>query len=406
MLKKSFLILALGATAVVPVGALFAPTPVYAQQAKLNPKVGTPLEAAVTAANKGQFKQALDQIKAAEAASGKSAFEQFKINETYGFVYLKQKNYQAAAAAYERSLASNQLPAGQVNDRIKQLAQLNFQAPRNLPKVIEYSTRYLKAVNNDASMHAMLGQAYQLQGNHKAAIASVQDAVRVSGGRAAENWLKILLQSYVALGDANGTAATTEKLVSQYPTPENWKLMASSLRRQASGDDATAMNVYRLMNELKLMDKAEICTEASITAILAGVPAEAVRFMESCNELKLFMPADAPRAKKILADAQGKVAAQKPNLATLAKQASASTSGQDEINVGSVLLSYGDAEQALAAGKRALTKGGNADEAYMLIGRAYLQLKNGAEARKAFSQVKGSSAASIAKLWNIHASRS
>lgn len=406
MLKKSLLIISLAVAASLTVGGLMAPTAAFAQQAKVSKKVGDPLGEALAAAKKGQYAQALNKLKAADAVSGKTAFEQFKINEAYGSVYSQQRNYAAAAAALERSLNSGQLPAGQVNERLKTLAQLNFQSPRNLAKVVDYSNRYLKAVGgNDAAMNAMLGQAYQMQGNHKAAIASVQKAVSLSGGRAAENWLRILLQSYGALGDAKGVAVTTEKLVSQYPTPDNWKLLASTLRRQASGDDKTAMNVYRLMGELDLLDKVEDCNEASIAAILSKLPAEAVKFMEKCNAKKVFGPADEARSKKILADAQSKVAAQQPTLARLSQQAAASKSGQDEILVGEMLLSYGQADQALAAAKRAVQKGGDRDAAMMLIGRSQVQLKNGAEARKAFSQVKGAEAASVAKLWGIYASR-
>ncbi|MEO7386370.1 MAG: hypothetical protein ABIX37_05500 [Gammaproteobacteria bacterium] len=407
MLKKSLLIISLALAASMFVGGLLAPTPAFAQKAELSKKVGDPLKAAIAAGNKGQYAPALANLKAADAVAGKTAFEQFKINETYGFVYLKQRNYAAAAAAYERSLGSGQLPAGQVNDRLKQLAQLNFQSPRNLNKVVDYSNRYLKATGGgDPAMNAMVGQAYQMMGNDKAAIASVQNAVRLSGGRPAENWLRILLQSYSALGDTKGVAATTERLVTLYPTNDNWKLLSSALRRQASGDDRVAMNVYRLMGELDLMDKPDDCTEAAVAAILSGVPAEAVKIMEKGSAKKVFGPTgpDA-RAQKILADARRRAAAQQPTLAKLAQQAAASKLGEDEIEVGQVLLSFGQANQSLAAGQRALKKGGNADDAWMLIGRSQVYLKNGAEARKAFAQVKGAEAASVAKLWSIYASR-
>ena len=405
MLKKSLLVVSLAVAASLAAGGLLAPTPALAQQAKVSKKVGDPLGEALALGKKGQYAQALTKLKAADAVSGKTAFEQFKINETYGFIYTQQRNYAGAAAAFEKSLNSGQLPAGQVNDRLKQLAQLNFQSPRNLNKVVDYSNRYLKATGgNDASMHAMLGQAYQLMGNDKAAIASVQTAVRMSG-KPAENWLRILLQSYGALGDAKGVSATTEKLVTLYPTNDNWKLLASTLRRQARGDDDVKMNVFRLMDALDLLDKPEDCTDASITAILSNVPAEAKGFMDKCNEKKLFGPADTARSQKILADATKRVAAQQPTLGKLAQQAAASKSGQDEVNVGSVLLSYGQADKALAAGKRAVQKGADPDAAWMLIGRSQVQLKNGAEARRAFSQVKGTDAASVAKLWGIYASR-
>jgi len=405
MLKKSLLILSLAVVASVATITLLAPAPAYAQQAKVGKKVGEPLAAALEAGKKGQYSEALAKLKVADAVSGKTAFEQFQINETYGFVYLKQRNYAAAAAAYERSLKSGQLPAGQVNDRMKQLAQLNFQAPRNLPKVIEYANEYLKATGGkDAAMQAMLGQAYQLSGNDKAAVAAVQNAVRLSS-RPEENWLRILLKSYGSLGDAKGVSDTTQTLVKLYPTQDNWRLLSSELRKQASGDDRTALNVYRLMTALDLMDKPELYTDSAIVALQSGLPAEGVSIMEQGYAKKVFVAKDEARAQRVLADARKKAAAQQPTLDKLAQTASASKAGQDEVLLGEVLLSYGQADKALAAGKRALAKGGNPDDAWMLIGRSQIQLKNGAEARKAFSQVKGAEAASVAKLWGIYAAR-
>jgi len=405
MLKKSLLILSLAMVSSLAVVTVLAPAPAYAQQAKVGKKVGEPLAAALEAGKKGQYSEALAKLKVADAVSGKTAFEQFQINETYGFVYLKQRNYAAAAAAYERSLKSGQLPAGQVNERVKQLTQLNFQTPRNLPKVIEYANQYLKATGGkDAAMQAMLGQAYQLSGNDKAAIAAVQNAVRLSG-RPEENWLRILLKSYGTLGDAKGVSDTTQTLVRMYPTQDNWRLLSSELRKQASGDDRTALNVYRLMTALDLMDKPELYTDSAIIALQSGLPAEGVSIMEQGYTRKIFTPKDEARAQRVLADARKKAAAQRPNLGKLTQAANSSKIGQDEVLLGEVLLSYGQAEQAAAAGKRALAKGANPDDVWMLIGRSQVQLKNSAEARKAFSEVKGAEAASVAKLWGIYAAR-
>ena len=404
MLKNFLLIILLAASASLPIGGLLVPIPAFAADS-VSKKVGDPLEAAIKAANKGQYSQALASAKAADAVSGKSALEQHKINETYGFIYLKQRNYAAAATAYERSLTSGQLPANKVNDRVKQLAQLNFQAPRNLTKVIEYSTRYLQATGGrDSSMQAMLGQAYQMSGNDKAAVTSVQNAIRVAG-KPEENWLRILLKSYGNLNDAKGVNDTTQTLVRLYPTQDNWRLLSSELRRQASGDDRTALNVYRLMGQLDLMDKPEIYTEAAIVAIQSGLPAEAVAIMERGYTNKAFGPKEEARSQRILADARKKAAAQQPLLGQLTQTATSSTAGRDEVLLGEVLLSYGQVDKAVAASKRAIQKGANPDEVWMLVGRCQVQLKNGAEARKAFAQVKGEGAASVAKLWGIYASR-
>jgi tetratricopeptide (TPR) repeat protein len=404
MLKNFLLIIALAAGNGLAVGGLLAPTDSFAADS-VSKKVGDPLEAAIAAANKGKYPEALASVKKADAVPGKSALEKLKISETYGFIYLKQRNYAAAATAYERSLESGQLPANKVNDRLKQLAQLNFQSPRNLDKVIEYATRYLKATGGrDAPMQAMLGQAYQMSGNDKAAVTSVQNAIRVAG-KPEENWLRILLKSYGNLNDAKGVNDTTQTLVRLYPTQDNWRLLSSELRRHASGDDRTALNVYRLMTALDLMDKPEIYSEAAIVAIQSGLPAEAIKIMERGYANEAFGPKEEARAQRILADARKKAAAQQPLLGQLTQTATSSTAGRDEVLLGEVLLSYGEVEKAVAAGKRAIQKGANPDEVWMLLGRAQVQLKNGAEARKAFAQVKGEDAALVARLWGIYASR-
>jgi len=404
MLKNVLLIFTLATGASLAVGGMLAPTDGFAADS-VSKKVGDPLEAAIAAANKGKYSEALASVKQADAVSGKSPTEQLKVNETYGFIYLKQRNYAQAAVAYERSLDSGQLPANKVNDRLKQLAQLNFQPPRNLEKVIDYSTRYLKAIGGrDASVQAMMGQAYQMSGNDKAAVTSIRNAIRVAG-KAEENWLRILMKSYGNLGDKRGLDETTQTLVRLYPTKENWRLLSGELRRQASGDDRTALNVYRLMSALDLMDKPDIYMEAAIVAIQSGLPAEAVTIMERGYANKVFGPKDEARGQRILADAKNRAAAQQPKLGQLTQTATISKAGQDEVLLGEVLLSYGQIDKAVAAGKRAIQKGADPDEVWMLMGRCQVQLKNGAEARKAFAQVKGEDAAAVAKLWGIYASR-
>jgi tetratricopeptide (TPR) repeat protein len=404
MLKNVLFIFLLATGASLAVGGMLAPTDGFAAES-ISKKVGDPLEAAIAAANSGKYSEALASVKQADGVSGKSATEQLKINETYGFIYLKQRNYAQAAVAYERSLNSGQLPAGKVNDRLKQLAQLNFQPPRNLEKVIDYSTRYLQAVDGrDASIQAMMGQAYQMSGNDKAAVTSIRNAIRVAG-KAEENWLRILMKSYGNLNDKRGLDETTQTLVRMYPTKDNWRLLSGELRRQASGDDRTALNVYRLMSTLDLMDKPDIYMEAAIVAIQSGLPAEAVTIMERGYDNKVFGPKDEARGQRILADAKKRAAAQQPMLGQLTQTATSSTAGRDEVLLGEVLLSYGQIDKAVAAGKRAIQKGADPDEVWMLVGRCQVQLKNGAEARKAFAQVKGEDAAPVAKLWGIYASR-
>ncbi|MCP5139466.1 MAG: hypothetical protein H6979_06390 [Chromatiales bacterium] len=409
MLKKFLMILCLAASAGMALsGSLLITSVAQAEEAKVGPKVGKLLQDALTASKQKRNNEALAKLKEADAVSGKSGIEQFKIAEMYGYVYLQQKNYPAAAAAYERTLNSGQLTPAQTNDRIKQIAQLSF--PRDVNKTIEYTTRWLKATGSkDPDMYAMLGQAYQLGGNDKAAISATEIAVRnaqAAGKRPDENWLRILLKSYGNLNDSAALSRLTTSLVTLYPTKDNWQLLSSALRKQAQGDDRVALNVYRLMGELDLIDEPRLFTEWAIVSIQAGLPGEALKTMELGYARKV-LGADDSRNQRIMNDARTRMKAQEQTLAKLEQTAIASPKGLADVQLGEVFMSYGLPDKAIAAAKRGLKKGGlpDTDDAWMLIGRGQIAKKNGAEARKAFSQVKGKDLGSIARLWTIYASK-
>lgn len=412
MLKKSLMVLCLAASVAIGLSASLLIVPAahaQAAQAKVGPKVGQLLQDALNASKQKKNSEALAKLKEADAVSGKSGLEQLKIAEMYGYVYLQQRNYPAAAAAYERTLNSGQLTPAQTNDRIKQIAQLSF--PNDVKKTIEYTSRWLKATGaKDPEMYAMLGQAYQLGGNDKAAISATEIAMRnaqAAGKRPEENWLRILLKSYGNLGDTAAVNRLTTSLVTLYPTKENWHLLSSALRKQAAGDDRVALNVYRLMAELDLMEKPELFADSAIASIQAGLPGEALKTMELGYSRKVLGGADDARNQRIMNDARKRLKAQQQNLPKLEQAAVASPQGLAELQLGEVLMSYGQTDKAMAAAQRALQKGGlpDTDDAWMLVGRSNVAKKNGADARKAFSQIKGKDLASIAKLWNIYSAK-
>lgn len=411
MLKKFTMILCVAASIGIGLSGSLLIAPVahaQAASAKVGPKVGKLLQDALTASKQKKNNEALAKLKEADAVSGKSAIEQLKIAEMYGYVYLQQRNYPAAAAAYERTLNSGQLTPAQTNDRIKQIAQLSF--PKDVKKTVEYTTRWLKATGSkDPDMYAMLGQAYQIGGNDKAAIRATEIAMsnaRAAGKRPDENWLRILLKSYGNIGDTAAVNRLTTALVTLYPTKDNWQLLSSALRKQATGNDRVALNVYRLMTELDLMDEPGLFTESAIVSIQADLPGEALRTME-LGYTKKVLGVDDARNKRIMNDARTRLAAQKKDLPKLEHAAAASSQGLAELQLADVLMSYGQTDKAMAAAKRALQEGGlpDPDDAWMLIGRGYVAKKDGAEARKAFKQIQGQDLGSLARLWDIYSSK-
>jgi hypothetical protein len=401
------------ALALVAVLAAGLPQTANAQGAvKLSPKVGTPLKAGLDAAAKGRFQEAIAKLKEADAVSGKTAVEQQQINEAFCSVYLRARSFNNAAAACEKGLNSGALSGSAANERLKTLAQIYFQTqPRDLKKTVDYANRYLQATGGkDTSMHFLIGQAYYLAKNYKASVASMNQAVKLAeaaGRPVEENWLRYLLDSYTKLNDVEGVTRTTTQLVRLYPSKDNWRRLTNNLRRQVSNDDNLSLQVYRLMHELELMDQASVYTEAAIVGIQTGAPGDALRFMERGFSTKVLENNELARNQRILADAKRRAEEQQKNLPALEQQASAAAKGDADIRVAEAYLAYGNPDKALAAAERGIKKGvDNPDAAYLALGRAYLAKGNGAEARKAFQQVKGQDAAAIARLWTIRAAQS
>ena len=129
-----------------------------------------------------------------------------------------------------------------------------------------------------------------------------------------ENLLRYLLDTHTKLKDDDGIARTTTQLVRLYPSPDNWRRLTTGVRRDAAGDDKLTMHVYRLMYELDVMNQADIYSDAAIVAIQAGLPAEAIRFMERGYSNKAFEQVsdmDKARNQRILNQAREQATARK-----------------------------------------------------------------------------------------------
>ena len=148
---------------------LVVPATAQAQQ-KVSAKVGVPLKAAQDAIQKKKWDVALAKIKEADGTAGKTAFDQYKINEMLWYVYLQQGRNAEAARVLEGQIASGQMPAGEKLSRTKTLAQLYARAG-NYGKSASVASNYLKSAPNDKDMQLLLANSYYQQKNYKAAIA-------------------------------------------------------------------------------------------------------------------------------------------------------------------------------------------------------------------------------------------
>lgn len=412
------LVAAVAGLSLVLGGLVVAPHAQAAEKAAEKPptiskKVMKPLKAGLDLANQGKYPEAEAELRAAEAIEGKTPFEQFQVDELLGFVALKQAKYKDAAQLYERGLDSGLLPADQVNDRLRLLAQLYFQPDlRDLNKVVTYGNRWLEASpTRDPVMLGLVGQASYFNNDFSAASNSMKEAVAgavAAGQKPEESWLLILQNSYSKLKNDPGVVDATVELVRYFPRKEHWITLSSGLLRQASTKELEILQVFRLLYVVDAMDSADDFTEAANVAMRSGSPGEALKFMERGYALKILdTSGDKQKSAEMLEAAKRQVADDRKTLPQFEKEATASKAGEADVKLGEAFLSYDQPAKAVEAMQRGIAKGGvkSLDDANLSLGRAFLAAGDRAAAETAFGLVKKPDYALLTRLWLIHATQ-
>lgn len=401
------LTLAMGAAS----AALLSATSVQAAEpaGKVTTKaVAEPLKKAQEAMKNKQWDAALAAINQAKASEKKTPFEAYQIDEFLGYVLIQQKKFGEAAPVFERMLNSGFVPAEQVDDRTKTVAQLYFQV-KEYKKSAEWSKKWLEKHPGDEAISVLLGQSYYVMNDYKNAaqtMMSVANAAEKGGRTPQENWLQIVLSSQFKLDNKDGIADALKKLVRYYPKAEYWENLLDIYRRKDSSDRIT-LGYYRLMNDVGTLKQADDYVEMAQLAIDAGVPGEAQSMVEKGVQGGVLKSEDKTtqgRYDRLLAGAKKSATTDKASLAQLAKEAEKATSGQAYVGLGQAYLSYGQYDEAIEALKKGIAKGGatDADEAQISLGIAYLRKGQKDLARQAFRAVKSESKwHDLAELWEV-----
>jgi tetratricopeptide (TPR) repeat protein len=370
--------------------------------------VAEPLKKAQEAMKNKQWDAALAEIKKAQAAEKKTPFEAYQIDEFMSYVLVQQKKFAEATPVFERMLNSGFMPADQVDDRTKTVAQLHFQN-KDYKKAVEWGKKWLEKHPGDETMSVLVGQAYYVQNDYKNAAATMNGVVTAAekGGRTpSENWLQIVLSSQFKLDNKDGIADALKKLVRYYPKAEYWENLLDIYRRRDSSDRVT-LGFYRLMNDVGTLKQADDYVEMAQLAIDAGVPGEAQTVVEKGVQNGTLKSEDKTaqgRYDRLLAGAKKSASTDKASLAQLAKEAEKATSGQALVALGQAYLSYGMYDEAIDALKKGIAKGGatDTDEAQISLGIAYLRKGQKDLARQAFKTVKAESKwHDLAEMWEI-----
>jgi len=380
---------------------LVIPVTAEAQQ-KVSQKVGVPLKAAQDAIGRKRWDQALAKIREADAAAGKTAFDQYKINEMLWYVYLQQGRNGDAAKVLEGQIASGQMPANEKVQRTKTLSQLYARAG-NHAKAAQAAQQYLKSVPGDKDMQLLVANAYFQQKDYKGAIAAA-DRIMKGGGTPSQDLLQLVLRSNYELKDSAGTARALEQLLRYYPSEDTWMRVLDGYFEQTKHDDEL-MALYRLAEDVGALKESRQYIDMTQALVIGGFGQEAERIMQKGITGGVFSQEELARAKRTQEAAKRRGDQERVALPKASSQLAAAKTGEEIEKVGELYFSAGDWTQAASALQKAIAKGGvqDPDRANMLLGVALKRKGDKAGAMKAFDAVKDPKFAEVAKLWKTAA---
>ena len=391
--------------------AVLAPATVLAaEQAKpkMSKAVAVPLQAAQKAMAAKQWDTALAEIKKAQAVEKRTPAEDYQIDEFLGYVLVQQKKYGQAAPVFERMLNSGLVPADQVDERTKAVAQMYFQE-KEYKKSADWAKKWLATHPGQEDMSVLLGQSQYLLEDYKSAATTMSGVVasaEKAGQTPKESYIQIVLSSHFKLDNKEGVADALKKMVRYYPQPQYWDNLVDIYRRKQNSDRVT-LGYYRLMSDVGILKDKGDYMEMSQLAIEAGVPGEAEQTMQKGMEngtLKSDDKTEQGRYTRLLDAAKKQATADRSSLAQQAKDAEKASQGQVSVGLGQAYLSYGMYDEAIAAIQAGLKKGGvtDTDEAQISLGLAQMKKGQKDAARQTFKSIKGESKwADLANLWTI-----
>ncbi|MFV3077529.1 tetratricopeptide repeat protein [Niveispirillum fermenti] len=398
--------------------AVMAPSEAFAQKSggekgdTVRPAVGTPLQAAQELMKAKKFKEAVTKIKEADAVTDKTPFENFMVEQMRAIASYQAGDLATAEKSFEQVFASGRMPAAQQLTFTQALAQ-QFYQQKNYTKAIAWTQKYFAGGGNDQNMRTLLLQAYYLNKDFPNAIKEVSakiTAAERAGQTPSEQDLQLLASANNESKNEAGYVQALEKLVRYHPKRDYWlDLLMRTQRKQGFARDRLALDSYRLMNTVGLLDTTNDYMEMAQLSLQAGNPGEAKGLIDKGYAAGLLgKGAEAERHKRLKDLADRQVAEDQKSLAQTEREAVAGANGGPILRVAEAYAGYGNYEKAATLAEAAIAKGNlrNPDDARLRLVTYYLALGQKAKAETTLKAIKSTDGpADLGRLYMLHAAK-
>lgn len=369
--------------------------------------VGKPLSEADKAMKANDLATAAAKVQEAQAAEGRTPFDDYTIDQFAANLALKQNDLKSAEKYFKAAAESPAMPA----DDKKNLYTVTVQVATNVqdwPTIVTYG-KQLQAMN---ALEANLVEPYAVAlyntGDQAGALQVAQTQIaadKAANRQPSQALLQIVLNGQAGSKDNAGAIATLEGLVVDYGNPNDWaRLIEPAFGKGMT--DLQALNLYRLRVATDATTSVEDYAIMATVTTKAGYPGETVSMLEhglAKGEIKAGDQTAGP-----LSAARAKVPGDKRDLPGFDATAKARKTGDFDVKVAETYYGYGQYADAETVARRAISKGGVKDpaEAPMVLGMSLARQGKNAEAIEVFAKVGGNANdQKIAHLWTLYCQR-
>jgi tetratricopeptide (TPR) repeat protein len=394
---------------------LLATSSSFAADAPKGPQISRSIAKELIAAQKAlqanQFVEGLKNLDAAAAVSGLTPYDHKTIDELRAFAYIKTNNLKGAQQSYEDAIATGVASAEEVSHYSRGVFQIAY-STQQYPKAIEYGKKLIESDTANGDTYLMVTQSYYLEKDCKNAVIWSDKSIayaRKAGEAPKENLFLFKLSCAFDANDTAATIATLEELIRLNGKTEYWnKLLRFEL--QDEKEDRNILMIYRVMlNTNSFTSGSNYIEMAQLLGDAPALPGEAEAVLEKGLSTGTISADQKDRVSRLQTSLKARAETDRKDLSQFAAEAAKNPSGDLSVKLGEVYYGFGDYANTVSVINQGLQKGQikRPEEAYVYLGLAQNQLKNAAEAKKAFAQLKSVPNVSpkILKLWQLFAER-
>jgi Tfp pilus assembly protein PilF len=404
LVAAAALVLMLGSVAL-------APRAVAADEKKkqeISRVIAKEMTAAQKAMQAQQWQEAIKNLEAAETKPGLNAFDQEKIHYFKGVSYARLNNLKGAQGEFEKAMATGAAPPEDSAQITKILFQISA-STNQFQKAIDYGKQLVDAGTGSNETLLIIAQSYYQLKDCKDAVIWADKGIasaRKAGETPKENFFLFKLQCASDSQDNSAMDPVLIDLIKLNNKTTYWNTLLR-IERQDERDDHNTLMIYRIMYNTGAMKEDTDYIEMAQLLGDAALPGEAATVLNKAMSSGVVKDEHKERTQRLLTSLQTRADADKKGLAQLQAEAAKNPAGELSVKLGEVLYGFGDYQKAVDTINQGLQKGQvkHMDEAYVYLGLAQAQLKNTAEAKKAFAQLKSVPNISprVLKLWELYA---